>query len=216
MSDTEILYLLSTNKMPKQSSNTIVFALICIALFIGLMYWVDRMFMNNYITECFVSGITHTVDLPLTTLTSCQNMCGPPGRCSITGTQCLSDIDCYGCQPNTSPDLSNTFLNKNAKIYGDSQSGKLSYLAPDYSPLIHDIGTRSKPLGGSPHTKPPVYNKGVDTWTKRASAMRQIHDFTYKPPPNTLFLPAYPTRYGVTGGSNNDGPFASNATLVPL
>ena len=85
------------------------------------MFWTNRMFVNNYIRETFTDGITHTVNLPINTTTSCKNMCGPPNRCSITGTECLSDIDCYGCQPNTSPDLSNTFLNKNKQISGYTQ-----------------------------------------------------------------------------------------------
>ncbi len=201
--------------MPKQSKTTwlYLYALICVALFIGLMYWIDRLFMNNYIKEAFLSGVTHTVDLPLTTLTSCQNMCGPPGRCSITGTQCLSDIDCYGCQPNTSPDLSNTFLNKN-KVYGYSEAGKASYLAPEYSSLVHDMGTQAKTLVEYPDTKPPVYNWGVDKWTKRRNEMRKVHDYTYRPPDNTLFLSTYPSRYSVTGENRYMGPFASNATLM--
>ena len=201
--------------MSKQSKYLVVYALISVALFIGLMYWIDVLFMNNYIRETFVSGITHTVSLPLMTTTSCQNMCGPPGRCSITGTQCLSDIDCYGCQPNTSPDLSNTFLNEQERISGYSEGGKSSYLAPEYSTLVHDMGTKAKTLVEYPNTKPPVYNKGVDTWSKKASAMEEIHNLTYRPPSNTLFLSTYPTRWAVTGGSTNEGPYASNATLTP-
>ena len=38
------------------------------------------------------------VDLPLTTNYSCQNFCGPPSRCSITGEKCMSDKDCIGCK----------------------------------------------------------------------------------------------------------------------
>ena len=98
------------------------------------MMLIDNLFDYNYIKECFDTNTTHDVDLPINTKYSCENMCGPPGRCSLTGTQCLSDIDCYGCQPNTSPDLSNTFLNKNKKIIGYDGAGKQSYLAPMYSP----------------------------------------------------------------------------------
>lgn len=200
--------------MNKETKINISLALICVALFIGLMYWIDWMFINNYIREAFTNGKTHTVDLPLTTITTCQNMCGPPGRCSITGTQCLSDIDCYGCQPNTSPDLSNTFLNKN-KVYGYAQSGKLSYLAPEYSSLVHDIGTRAKPIGSEQYTEPPKYNWGVDVWSAKSKAMREIHDFTYRPPLTTMYIPLYPSRPSITGEFRYRGPFSSNATLVP-
>ena len=198
--------------MAKQNI-VVMYSLICIALFVGLMYWTNRLFVNNYIKETFTDGKTHTVDLPLTTVTSCQNMCGPPGRCSITGTQCLSDIDCYGCQPNTSPDLSNTFLKKN-KIYGYSESGKSSYLSPTYSSLVHDIGTQAKPLNNKSYSNPPRDNWGVDIWTSKSAEMRKIHDKTYRPPTNTMFMPLYPSRPSVTGEFRSRGPFASNATLA--
>ena len=199
--------------MAKQSI-IVVYALICIALFIGIMYWTNRLFVNNYIKETFTDGKTHTVDLPLTTIVSCENMCGPAGRCSITGTQCLSDIDCYGCQPNTSPDLSNTFLNQNT-VYGYSASGKASYLSPTYSPLIHDTGTKAKPLNDELYSNPPKYNWGVDVWTSKSNQMREIHDLTYRPPLTTMFLPLYPSRPSITGEFRYRGPFASNATLSP-
>ena len=143
--------------------------------------------VNNYIREAFADGVTHTVNMPINTTSSCKNMCGPPNRCSITGTECLSDIDCYGCQPNTSPDLSNTFLEKNKKISGYSQAGKLSFLAPDYSPLIHDIGTKSKPLQGDPYIDHPSYNWGFDEWTKKNINMRTVYDKRYEVPPKTVF-----------------------------
>lgn len=201
--------------MSKQSKNVIIYALICISLFVGLMYWTNRLFVNNYIKETFTDGVTHTVNMPINSTISCKNMCGPPNRCSITGTQCLSDIDCYGCQPNSSPELSNTFLNKNKKIYGYSQAGKLSFLAPEYSSLVHDIGTRARSLVKYPHTAPPQYNKGVDTWSNISEEMKDVYNETYKPPSDTLFIPNYPTRPTATGEYKTDGPFASNATLTP-
>jgi hypothetical protein len=44
------------------------------------------------------SGYSHTVNLPINTSMTCENTCGPPNRCSVTGEQCTSDVDCYGCQ----------------------------------------------------------------------------------------------------------------------
>lgn len=201
--------------MSKQSIMNI-FLLICISLFIGLMYWTNFMFTNNYIRETFSDGVTNTVNMPINTKTTCKNMCGPPNKCSITGTDCLSDIDCYGCQPNSSSDLSNTFLeNNNQKIFGYSQSGKLSFLAPNYSPLTNDIGTRSKPLHDSPHIDPSPYNWGNDEWTKKNQDMKTVFDKRYKPPPKTMFLSSYPPRPSITGEYQDTGPFAANATLVP-
>ena len=200
--------------MTKHSKIMFNYILICFFLFIGLMYWTNYMFDNNYIRETFSNDVPKTVSMPINTTSSCKNMCGPPNRCSITGTECLSDIDCYGCQPNTSPDLSNTFLNKNKQISGYSQAGKLSFLAPDYSPLIHDIGTKSKPLQGDPYIDPPSYNWGFDEWTKKNINMRTVYDKRYEVPPKTVFLSNYPPRPSITGEYMDSGPFASNATLV--
>ena len=124
--------------MLKQKNHKIIFALICLLLFIGLMYWTNRMFVNNYIRETFADGITHTVNLPINTTTSCKNMCGPPNRCSITGTECLSDIDCYGCQPETKKET-NECLTDNVSPYdatgklGQNQGLQYSSLTTGYN-----------------------------------------------------------------------------------
>lgn len=61
---------------------------------------------TNMYTLKETSDTSHTVDLPINTTVDCKNMCGPLNRCSITGEQCTSDIDCYGCQN------LNTYINK--------------------------------------------------------------------------------------------------------
>ena len=46
------------------------------------------------------------IDIPLTTTTSCSNICGPQAICSTTKEQCSTDNDCTGCQTtvkNTDP-----------------------------------------------------------------------------------------------------------------
>jgi len=192
-----------------------IYFVLTICLFALLMQATTYMFRNHYISEAFMSDTTHDVDLPLTTTTSCQNMCGPPGRCSITGTQCLSDIDCYGCQPNTSPDLSNTFLRENKFIIGDDAAGKKSYLAPMYSPLTHDSVYNAKPMISDPYAAPPDAYMGFDVWTSKAADMREIYDFTYLPSEDTPYISTYPMRYSATGQFRNTGPYASNASLKP-
>lgn len=192
-----------------------IYPIVTICLFILLMWATGYMFRNHYISENFTSGTTHNVNLPLTTTTSCKNMCGPPGRCSITGTQCLSDIDCYGCRPNTSPDLSNTFLLENKFVIGDDDAGKKSYLAPMYSPLTHDISYNAKVMISDPYSAPPEAYPGFDVWTSKAADMREIYDFTYLPSDDTPYMSKYPMRYSVTGQFRNTGPFASNASLKP-
>lgn len=44
---------------------------------------------------------SHSVDIPLTTTYSCKNMCSSQSKCYLTGGNCTSDIDCYGCNPFT-------------------------------------------------------------------------------------------------------------------
>ena len=201
--------------MKKQTNTTIVYVLITITMFLALMMLIDNLFDYNYIKECFDTNTTHDVDLPINTKYSCENMSGPPGRCSLTGTQCLSDIDCYGCQPNTSPDLSNTFLNKNKKIIGYDGAGKQSYLAPMYSPLTHDPVYNSKVMTSDPYAMTPTTYTGFDTWTAKAADMREIYDFTYLPSEDTPYLSTYPLRYSATGQFKYTGPYASNASLRP-
>ena len=104
---------------------------ICITfiLFVSIMKWIDYLTINSYIVECFTnnsiaesSNTSHTVNLPLTTQYSCKNFCGPTARCSVTGQQCLSDIDCPGCQP-YSPPLPKT----SSYVPPGNNSGKLTF-----------------------------------------------------------------------------------------
>lgn len=199
--------------MKKISNKQMVSALSSLVVVTIIVLGIIYLFSYDNINEGFKTDTTHNVDLPLTTTYSCQNMCGPPGRCAITGTQCIADIDCYGCKPNTSPDLSNTFLEKNKKIIGDDAAGKLSYIAPSYSPLTHDSVYNSKIMISDPYSPTPTYQMGYDTWTDKAADMREIYDFTYQPSENTPYLSKYPPRYSVTGQFKYTGPFASNATL---
>ena len=87
--------------------NIFILAFITLIFTCAIFYWGDYLIKNDYIRrerkEGFTTipninpetaGSTTTVRLPINTTTSCKNMCGPPGRCSITGEQCVSDIDC--------------------------------------------------------------------------------------------------------------------------
>ena len=94
--------------MNLNKKNNILLIFFCIGLIFIIFQWIHYLTMNKYIVECFTSGIvessstSHSVDLPLTTKYSCKNFCGPNARCSITGQQCMADIDCPGCQPYSS------------------------------------------------------------------------------------------------------------------
>ena len=200
-----------------------VLMILSIFLIIIIYIWIHYLVQNNYITEGFVTkgfeGIirdtgspetSHTVDLPLTTTYSCKNSCGPQSRCSITGHQCTSDIDCPGCQPYVPP-LTNT---ETRIVPGDNDAGKLTVgMTPSYSPLTTDIGTRATAIKMyNPDKKPPMPNFGKNTWEKSYKEDQQMFFDKYKPPTLTN-MPNYEERYTMTGIFMNDDPYPSNATL---
>jgi hypothetical protein len=159
---------------------------------------------------------SHTVDLPLNTRYSCQNVCGPLARCSITGEQCTSDVDCAGCQPKL-------FLTRGSQVdvHGENDAGILTTSqTPTFSVLTTDIGTRadlySKGIkdDDSKTRDPPSYFRGVDKWTDTFKAGMELYDRRYNPSVGTLpFLPKYPTRKTLSGEFSDDGPLAANAEL---
>ena len=203
------------NMKPLKLPVFIMFALISILLFIGINKWMHLLLTKEYVVECLTNpdqAQTHTVNLPINTTYSCKNMCGPYGKCSITGERCLSDIDCFGCQPSTS-ELSNTFLKTN-NVEGDNDAGKYSYLTPNYSELTTDAGTRAKLIEPSDKfTPPPAYNTGVNMWRAQFDQGESIFDEVYKPPDNLANMPSYPPRYSLSGQFMENGPLASNAYL---
>ena len=100
----------------------------------------------------------HNVNQPINTTYQCSNMCGPLSRCSITGEQCTSDVDCTGCQPKIQPQTDT----KNTR--GQNDAGKLTTeQTPTYSTLTTDIGTQAT-LYNKLKIPPTTYNKGLNTW----------------------------------------------------
>jgi len=197
----------------------IIWSFIVLFLLIGIFHWGNYLINNGYVViENFTSfgpivdngspSTTHTVDLPLTTTTSCQNMCGPNNRCSLTGEQCSSDIDCYGCNPYTKqlkPDNSQL-------LRGENDAGKLTTEEnPTCSSLTTDIGTQAK-LINSPNTPPPEYFKGVNTWKTTYEAGKQLFDKRYNPSAQS-FMPNYPERKSLSGEFEYNGPLAANDFL---
>jgi hypothetical protein len=190
---------------------------ICISfiLLISIMKWINYLTKNNYIIEYFTNGpinesgaTSHTVNLPLTTQHSCKNFCGPTARCSVTGQQCLSDIDCSGCQP-YSPPLPKT----SASVPAANDAGKLTFgPTPQYSPLTSGYGTHELVITKNMYEKPLSPNFGVDIWTKDFEESKKLFDQRYKPP-QLSYMPDYPKRYSLSGEFIEDGPFPSNAPL---
>ena len=188
--------------------NTIFLPLVAIILLYIIFQTIHYLVKENYIVECFTQrdNITHTVDLPLTTKTSCKNFCGPNARCSITGQQCFTDIDCPGCQP-YSPPLSKS---QSECIPGNNDAGKLTVgVTPSYSPLTSGYGTRERIITKDMYAKPSEANFGVDTWSDSFNQSKNLFDRRYKP--NRLqFMPNYPEMYSITGMFSGDGPLPSN------
>ena len=194
---------------------TLLFLLfISCLLFIIIYKWTHFLAVNKFIVECFSDmqkeiKTSHTVSLPLTTTYSCQNFCGPASRCSITGQQCLADIDCSGCQPYSPP------LPKNdVCISGDDDAGKLTLgITPQYSSLTVGYGTKATIITDNLFSKPSQANFGVDTWTASSKQVENLYNKRYKPPSNLTYMPSYTPRYSLTGEFIEEGPLASNDYL---
>jgi hypothetical protein len=188
--------------------------IICILLSIIIFTWINYLTNHKYISECFTNNesvkTSHSVDLPLTNTYSCQNFCGPTSRCSTTGQQCFTDIDCPGCQPQ---DTSSKKQSVSQVIPGDNAAGKLTLgVTPQYSPLTSGYGTHEKIVTKNMFSKPSSPNFGINTWFSSFKKEGELFDKRYKPPqlPN---MPNYPKRYSLTGEFVEDGPLASNAVL---
>jgi hypothetical protein len=196
----------------KLSFNKLIFSVVILILFIFVIFnMIDYLVAEKYIAETFTTSenisdkSTHTVDLPLTTKYSCKNFCGPASRCSITGQQCFTDIDCTGCQP-YSPPLPKT---KDC-IPGNNDAGKLTVgVTPTYSSLTSGYGTREKIITDDMYAQPPQPNFGVDTWGESFNEGQKLFNRRYKP--NQLqFMPNYTPTYTLTGEFVSDGPLPSN------
>uniref|UniRef100_A0A6C0B9G6 Uncharacterized protein n=1 Tax=viral metagenome TaxID=1070528 RepID=A0A6C0B9G6_9ZZZZ len=185
-----------------------------ILLFIGLAFvLLFSIYPRQNITfESFITNdingpnYSHTVNQPINTTISCKNMCGSLARCSITGEQCTSDVDCYGCQ-RESPTIITNF-----DIRGQNDAGKeTTEVTPTYSTLTTDIGTQAK-LYNKLLIDPPQYYQGENTWRKKFDNGEIFYDKRFYPG-EQQFMPVYPTRKTLSGQFEDDGPLAANAYL---
>lgn len=201
----------------KKQYYIIAFAAFTIILAISIFKYIDYLVNNKYIVECFsnfqpnsdrgTSQTNHNVNLPLTTTYSCKNMCGPTSRCSISGQQCFSDVDCPGCQPYVPP-----LPPAPEDISGQNDAGISVGRMPMYSTLTTDIGTEARIVIKDKNAQAPLANFGVNTWRSKFDTGRKLFDQRYKPAglPN---MPNYPPRYTDTGMFIDEGPLASNSYL---
>ena len=195
-------------------SNNIMISFVILGLLIIIIecisYLSNKYFMKP--TEQFTTQQSTTgqnVDIPLTTTTSCTNVCGPTSKCSITKEQCLSDVDCTGCQSLSSNDSNKITPN----VPGDNDAGKLTLgVTPQYSTLTNGYGTNAQVITSNVFSKPTTTNVDVNVWNSKYQ--KQQHDFnTIYKPPQLNNMPNYPERYSLTGSFVEDGPIASNDYL---
>lgn len=211
-------------KLSSKQYNILFLALISFILLLIIFKWTNYLVKNDYIYSSIYENFeanmnvikdigrpdtTHTVNLPLTTTYSCKNFCGPTSRCSITGQQCFSDIDCPGCQPYVPP----LPPSKIDCVRGDNDAGKLTVgVTPTYSELTTDIGTQSKLIDYNKDKKPAQPNFGLNTWIGKFNEENQMFNDRYKP--NQIkFMPSYMPKYSMTGIFVDEGPLASNSYL---
>ena len=204
----------------KNQYSTLLLFIVVLLILLSLFKWIDYLVetgsiykaTNNAVfNEAFnvneSSNTSHSVDLPLNTTTSCSNFCGPTARCSMTGQQCTSDIECPGCQPNV-PQPQNQYT---PNVPGNDDAGKLDY-KPGYSTLTTDFGSKAAIYNDNKMGDPVQANFGRNTWIDKFNESRQLFDERYKPA-GLQNLPSYPNRPSTTGQFTDEGPLAANAYL---
>jgi hypothetical protein len=169
-----------------------------------IFYWTDFLFKNHYIQEAFSNippikegpDTTHSVDLPGTAFSkyNCKNICGPPGRCRITGEDCVSDIDCYGCVP--------------PPTYNKEIEDQTTDIKPVMSTFSKDFTNNATYI--DPNAKPAKYNLGVDMWKSNFDLEENIFKEKYYPSGDLTYIPKYPVRTTFSGEFIDDGPLSFN------
>ena len=199
----------------KKEKMVIFLAVISFILLVIIYNWSNYLSKKNYIEygpkqiEGFGnSGYTHTVNLPINSTYSCKNTCGPQARCSITGEQCLADIDCPGCQPYSPP------IKRTRNVPGDDDAGIMTFgVTPTYSVLTTDIGTKSAlVINNNKYNKTPMLSNGINTWRNKFNRTNSLFDSKFSPP-QLEYMPVYNKQYSVTGEFVDNGPLPSNSFM---
>jgi len=177
--------------------------------------------VNEGFSDRGTPDTSHTVNLPLTTTTSCSNFCGPQSQCAKTRDQCTSDVDCPGCQPVLPPE--NKELGPD--VPGQNDAGKASFSAPQYSTLTTDMGTQAAfyyPAGplesGSKTAQVAVAQLGSGPTNAGKEGQRLFNKknayLRHDGESRWTFEPKYPDRESATGMFlDEDGPLAANSYL---
>lgn len=211
-------------KITQKQYFTFIIAFISFILLYIIFKMIHYLITQQYVVECFSNqyntnildetlnkylnkstSYSYSVDLPLTTKYSCQNFCGPNARCATTGQQCLADMDCPGCQSQSSSEQKTKEI-----VSGNDDAGKLTVgVTPQYSSLTTGYGTREKIVTKDLYSRAPQANFGVNTWRQSFDETETLFNKRYKP--NKLqFMPNYPYNYTATGMFKTDSPLPSN------
>jgi len=180
---------------------------------------------NNLNSVKLVNEYSHSVNLPLTDTQSCQNACYN-AKCSKTGKQCSTDVDCYedGCksllQRVHDKLINEEMAPKDPQNYipiGEESTGRLIYNQnPQHSDLTYDIGTKASIIDKD--AKVPRPYEGVKIWQPPFDAKAQLIDdalaYEYAAEPEQYrSTPVYPKTLTATGLFYDIGPTAANAYL---
>jgi hypothetical protein len=137
--------------------------------------------------------------MPIHTTYSCKNICGPTSRCSITGNQCLADLDCPGCQP-FEKKIKN---NQTYSIPAYNDAGKIGPLGLSFSTLTTDIGTQAASFSKK-NEKPQQPSLGVNIWKKKWRKENSLFQKKY------VTNPDYIHSYQMMGDFKQSKPIPSN------
>ena len=174
---------------------------------------------------------SHTVNLPINDPISCKNFCGPNAKCLLTGEQCTTDIDCYGCNPG--PRQQSGCITKDVEPY--DATGKLGQnQGLQYSPLTTGYNNHNADFAeiypGSKDAEIKIPYQGLDKWTDSFNKGLQLYNKTREsadeysqglsnkiPLASKSKMPyyeqKYPTTMSLTGQFYETTPPASNASL---
>ncbi len=172
---------------------------------------------------------SHNVNLPINDPVSCKNFCGPNAKCLLTGEQCTSDIDCYGCNPGPSNEKSTCTLKD---VMPNDSAGKLGQnLSLQYSSLTTGYNNHNADFAqiypDSKNAELTMPYQGLDTWTQSFNKGLELYNkkmesaekhsvsalgFGFESK-KQYYEPKYPLSSSLTGQFYETTPPAANATL---
>lgn len=170
---------------------------------------------------------SRTVNLPINDPVSCKNFCGPKGKCLLTREQCISDIDCYGCNPGSKSQSDCTTKD----VHPYDATGKLGQQGLQYSPLTTGYNKHNSDFAqiydGSKDVQLTLPYQGLDKWTDSFNKGLELYNkkrestdkynvanlgFGFESK-KQYYEPRYPMTTSLTGQFYETTPPASNASI---